>query len=111
MKYYQHAISVISSLSNSNNLLKERDTTIMELQEQIETNKASFMSKQNFLEDLIKKKSQNEDDIKIANENSVFLASKNKNEFSLLKEKQESLEQKNKTIDEEISTSKVVSFL
>lgn len=97
-------------MSNSNNLLKERDTTIMELQKQIEINKASFLSKQSFLEDLLKKKSQIEDEIKIAKENSASLASKNINELSQLKEKQENLEGKNKSIDNEINTSRVVSI-
>lgn len=110
LKCYQENLPpVIFSLSNLDNLLKELDNNIIKLQEQIETEKASFLSKQISLEDLIKKKSQKEEDIRIAKENCTLLASKYENELTQVKENEEDLQEKIKNVDKEITNSRVVS--
>lgn len=83
------------------NLTKELDTKIKELHEHIETNQIALGSKRTALEDLIKHKSQKEQDIKIIKENAAILAEKYVNERTPIEEKDVVMQGKIKDIEEE----------
>lgn len=90
-------------------LLKTLDTKTQQLQEEKIAKEIVLASKQIQLNDLVKQKTQFEENLSNAKENFASMAAQYSSELTPLSEKLEALQKKNKKDQEEINTIKAVS--